>query len=618
MPVLLEACPKPALKPSTLCAALCLSIAAAYDRRWISAPLASLLPDISAERLSRLKASVLPAFEAQVSRATRRGRPRGSIPDRISEQAAAEALLEVAASTISTLGIRARDLQDRLVQAAQRLQREQGVSNKRFAAKLGISARTLRYWRKRARPPSPSGLEEGRSTTNASGANAAAGEASQKQEGDDATAAAHARTGRNQGRFALEVSPPGLQVMTDTTDIQAFGVTLKLIGAQDTGNRHRRLLESFRVSEAESAQLVIKVIAGAFAEPAGTQVIVDQGTPYMAEATKKAMEKLGVDHCPQKEGAATDKAPLERAWRTIKDALRPLLSLTDRVAERVPALRDTALARAATELLVGAFLRVYTAARAPLPHPLEEAHDPIALIAVVEKAKERARAENRSRKLLLQDIHARYAMPGSQARFVRAHRRAALEDVQEAERRLRHRACRCLTRACDRYFAGILANVSEEGRARRSAERRRSEEARKEAAENRRFRAHELALEADPEKRLAEGLSMIAFQWKDGALLFGGKGLGRAALRRAIAAFHDRGPMFWKDELRAAWTRWLHASGAIPPLAIKAINQVLEDALREQELRCSPPLPGRPARAILGRKARARTGPPPWPPHLRI
>jgi hypothetical protein len=477
MPVLLRGCPKRATKPSPLLAAISLAIAAAHDRRWIAGPVSSLIPqDLSPARLSHLKARILPVLEAEVASATRRGRPPLSVADHVSSTAALEALLEVAASVISQVPIRGRVLQDRLVEAAERLRREHRIPLKTFASKLRLSARTLRYWRQRRRPApkTPGDLPEETPSAEDEPAEATAGEP---------PTGAEPPVFSNGGRFSLDLQPPGLQAMADTTDIRVFGTTLKLVGAQDTGNRHRRLLESFRVSEAESAQLIIDVVSAAFAEPAGTQLIVDQGTPYVAEETKKALEKLEVEHCPQKEATPTEKAPLERTWRTLKEALEPLLGLTDRLAERIPALHNTALARAAAELLVGTFLRVYASARAPLPHPLD-ARDPLALVSVVEDAKERARAEHRSRKLLLQDIHARYAMAGSAAAFVRAHRRAALEDIQEAERRLRDRACRCRTRACDRYFAGILSKVSEEGQRRRAVERRHAHETRRLSADS--------------------------------------------------------------------------------------------------------------------------------------
>lgn len=614
MPVPLRGCPKSPPKPSPICAAVCLSIAASYNRRSISAPVSSFLPeDLSPEHLSRIKAAVLPAIEEAVARATRRGRPPREVSEseHVSSTASLEALLEVAASILAELPVRERILQDRLVETAERLRREHGISFKTFALKLGIPGRTLRYWRKRTRPPEQPG-DLPRETDPVT---SETGKPTEEEPAPGSSAPTPASS--NHGRFSLEVIPPGLQVMADTTDICAFGVNLKLVGAQDAGNRHRSLLESFSVSETESAEIVLDVISRAFPDPSGTQAIVDQGTPYMAKATREALEKLEIEHCPQKEATPTDKAPLERAWRTIKAALEPLLRLTNRVAESAPQLRDTALARTTAKLLVGTFLRVYASARASLPHPLE-ARDPVALIALVEETKERARAEHRSRKLLLEDIHARYSMPGSRVAFVRAHRRAALEDVKEAERRLRDRACRCRTRACDRYFAGILSKVSEEARGRRALERRHKHEARLRSRLALRWEAHTLSLAASPEKRLAEGLSMIACHWKDGVLLFGGKGLGTAHVERAVQDFFERGPLFWKDDIRAAWHRWV-AAARPPTAALPAIDRLLEAAIAKIDGRAAPQhLPVNPAQAIFRRKARSTNGPPPTHPRLRI
>jgi hypothetical protein len=129
------------------------------------------------------------------------------------------------------------------------------------------------------------------------------------------------------------------------------------------------------------------------------------------------------------------------------------------------------------------------------------------------------------------------------------------------------------------------------------------------------------ALEADPEKRLDEGLSMLASQLRGGRLLFGGKGLGRAFLERAVAGFLDRGSLFWKDEIRATWHRWVANTRGIHAAALTPIHELLEETIAnlERRSRRSPlPLPVNPVQAILKLKARTRTGPPPLPPHLRI
>ena len=91
------------------------------------------------------------------------------------------------------------------------------------------------------------------------------------------------------------------------------------------------------------------------------------------------------------------------------------------------------------------------------------------LEAIVEEQREKARAEGRSKRILLSAIYEQYTFPGSKRRFIRAH---ALEDIQEAERRLRSNACRCVAHACDGYFAATMRNVADESRERQAAERR--------------------------------------------------------------------------------------------------------------------------------------------------
>jgi len=584
-----SACRAVASKPSLLCALVCASVTAAFDRRWLSGPLSALLPaDLSPERLSRLKAAVLPSIETAVERATTRGRPRRSSNDRDSKLAAAQALLQVAAATLAGVKIRGRERQDRLVQAAERLGKEHGISRKDFASALGIPERTLRSWTNRPpAPPRPVPPPEDPPPRKRS---------------------------RNLDRFKLDVMPPGLQVMADTTAIEAFGVKLHLVGSQDPGNRHRQLLQSFRVVPQESSEVVIDVLSRAFADPAGTQSIVDQGTPYIAEATKKALESLEVDLCPQKEGTPTDKSPLERSWRTIKQALSPILALTDRLATAIPALKNTELARSFTELLVATFLRVYLSGRSHLPHPLE-GRDPLALVQVIEEAKEKARAETRSKKLLLKDIHARYAMPGSADSFVRAHRRFHLEDIQEAERRLRTRACRCRTFACDRYFAGILANVADELRRRRAAERRKKELARRLEAERQSAAQRKAHHASHPDALLHEGLDMIACQWRpaEGKLLFGGSGLGLTRVRNAMAIMVENNIVFWKDDVQRGWRSWLAGARHVAEPAIAEIQKLIKMAVEQTAASQRSPtwLPSDVAPAILRTQAHQTEHPPP-------
>lgn len=546
----------PGPKPSRLVALTCAAVVASYDRRWLAQPLSALRgpQDVAAETLSRLKARLLPPLEALVARLHRRGRRKtaSELPSLRAQLEAKGAMLELAASVIATGGVPSRALQDRLVAAYQALATRHGMSLRDFCNGLGISERTFRSWRTRkpAPPPTP----------------------------PPPPAPPAPKPSRNEGRFALELCPPDLQAMADTTYIRAFGVDLQIVGAQDPGRRHRDLLSAFTVTEQENADVVIGVLGQALGALPGAQAITDQGTPYIARATQQACEEIDVEPAPQTEGAPTEKAPLERAWGTIKRALAPLLALTDRVAATVPQLRSPALARAAVTLLLGVYLRVYNGGRRHLGHPLE-AHDPAALEDAVARAREAARAEDRSRKIFLQKLHADYnlAQDISVDDFVRAHRRHHLEDIKAAERALRERACRCYARHCDRYFAGILRGVAENGRARRARRYHERQDQRRRDHQRARFEQQDRFLTELPELRLRQALDALTVQWdhQAGRLAWGGAGWGRGTLVRALRQMRERAPLVWSYDVDAVLRDW-RATPACSQGAQIAISALLE------------------------------------------
>ena len=59
-------------------------------------------------------------------------------------------------------------------------------------------------------------------------------------------------------RFGFDVTLPDTQVATDTTDLEAFGVSLKLVAAQDVGGRDQDLFDSIIVDNRESADHVVR------------------------------------------------------------------------------------------------------------------------------------------------------------------------------------------------------------------------------------------------------------------------------------------------------------------------------------------------------------------------
>jgi hypothetical protein len=577
---------------------VCASIVADYDRSWLARPVAQLIPEGGprADRISRLKAKLRDVFHDLVEAATRRGRRPAATRDDRARAPVLCALLAVATRllTLSEIPVRRRAVQDELVCAFDRLHAEHGVTARAFCQALALSERTFRSWqdRKALPPPAPPPPPPPSPPPN----------------------------DRNTGRFDLAKTAPGTQLGGDTTDLRVLGVDLKLVGVQDLGDRERALFEAFAIDPRECAALVEQVVADAAAGLEGIQLVTDQGTPYVAQAAQQAYDAIGIEHAPQREGTPTDKATVERAFGTVKNALAPILGLLDRLALAVPQLQQPELAQGVATLLVATFLRVYAAGRRHLGHPLD-GHDPDVLRTVVEEQRDKARAEDRSVRLLLEALHAQYAMPGSPEAFVRAFRHYPLDDLKEAERRIRARACRCHVRACDRYFAAVVRDVHEHAKRRRAAERRQ----RIAGAQARRDRAAAAAraadLDAHPERRLLEGLDILADTYLPGAGAFvmGGQ-LARLWLRRAVDTIFATTPLGATDVIEAHLRSWLAAHPTIPQPLCDAVRRVLRDVITEVQRAHTPQSPADLVGDILDASARSNhdNKRPPPTPHLRI
>ena len=543
-------------KSSLLLALVCASIVADHDRSWLARPVAQLIPEGGprADRLSRLKAKLRTVFADLVDAATRRG--RRPTPPCDHRAPVLEALLAVATRllTLNAVPVRRRAVQDELVCAFDRIHREHGVTAREFCAALALSERTFRSWQDRpAKPPAPRPPKPPSPPPN----------------------------DRNTGRFALETTAPDTQLGGDTTDLCVLGVDLKLVGIQDIGDRERCLFDAFAIDERESSDLITAAVTAAADGREGLQFITDQGTPYLAEAAQRAYDAIGLEHAPQREGTPTEKATVERGFGTIKNALAPIFDVLNRIAAAVPELRRPVLARHVATLFVATYLRVYAVGRCHLRHPLD-GQDPDVLRAVVEEQRERARAEDRSVRLFLEAIHAEYAMAGSCEAFVRAFHRYPLEDLRAAERRFRAHACRCKVRVCDRYFAAVVRDVHEAGVARRSADRRqRCSDARaRHARANAAQRAADL--DAHPERRLHEGLDLLADTWlpDTGAFVYDGQ-LARSWIRPAIAAIHEREPIAAADCIEVHVRSWQAARPNAPAALCEAVRRVLRQLITE-------------------------------------
>jgi len=580
-----SSCPASEPKPSFLLALVCAAIVRAYDPSWLTQSVAARLSTfgLRPEHISRLKARLLAGFERLLREATRRGRPPSPSPPADAAAAAiALELLPVATELLreSRVPWRNRRVQDRLVAAYDRLRASLRLKLVDFCAALALSPRTFRGWR--SRPPAPAAVAPA-----------------------PAPPPPRRRRDRHTGRFALEVTAPDTQLGVDTTSLRLFGVDLKLVAAQDIGAREQRLWDAFAIDERETADLITGVLAEAAAGRPGLQAITDQGTPYLAEATRQACEQIGLEHTPQKEGSPTAKATVERAFLTVKAALAPLLELTNRLADSLPTLRNPQLARAAGTLLCAVFLRVYLTGRTHLQHPLL-GQDPDAVRAIIEAQREAAHAELRSKRLFLEGIHAQYDMPRSKEAFVRAFRHYPLEDLREAERRCRRYACRCQTRLCDRYFAAVVRQVHEQGRARRAAEqnRRRANAARR-AEQEAACRDLE-QLRQNPERQLLEGLTLLADTWLPSGFIFDGTVPREVYLEPALRQLRDRFPDGAHDEAERIWRGWLEAKRHIPlqtQQAVRgALTQVISNILGPQP---TPRFPSDFVGAMLPSAARA-------------
>ena len=578
-------------RPSTLLALVCAAIVRAFNPTWLARPVAELAKEagIRPERVSRLWRRLLAPLEKLVERASTRGRKKERRPSKSERRRIrAEALLDVARELFRRGGAGKRRTQDFLVAARDRLRREEGISHREFCQTLGLSERTVRSW---------------------------AGRGVAAPEDPEPVPPPEERHPRGVGRFDLAITLPDLQVVGDTTQVEILGVPLKVVAFQDPGRRHLTPWESFVVESEENHEIVIEALKEAVGDRAGMQVVVDQGTPYMAEATKEACEELDLLHEPQKEAAPREKATKERQFGIVKHFLGPLLGLTQKLAVAIPALKDVELAKALGRLLLGTYLRVYVSASAA--RETNRPDDPAVLEEVARTQRENAVATNRSKKLKLEAIFDRYRFEGSKRNFVRSHRHRALEDIDEAEHRLITQAARRKIGNWAGYFSGILAKVEKkraEARKREASQRRReaSERARRRKEEHN-AAAWQRRLGEDPERRLTEGLRQIAAHYlphRD-ALFNDGIGHGTHEVRDALRILDRESGASFLDRAEVAWQTFVEA--AENPAAVSHVRRVFGALL--EIAKAEIPSQGDPTSAILGsgshpqQKPRPSTGP---------
>lgn len=517
----------PLSKPSLVALVALVALAVVHRLRpaWVAVSTAEVAraEGEKPERISRLCSLVLGPFGALVDGLVRRGRPPRATPSDAGDLLLTRALLGVTTALLARVSLSRPGLRDLIVGAWLRLRNEAPApTQQRFCEALALPERTLRAWLSRPRRAAPSAEEPAPSPPQSPGPKKRS-------------------RGLRRGRFGFEVLLPGTVVGADTTDTAAFGVPLKLVAAQDVGGRDAQLFDAVLVDNRESAEHVVRVFGEALAGRDGIQALTDQGTPYMAAETRRALEAAGAEHAPQREGHPQGKATVERAFRTLKGIAQPILDITDRIAASWPTVRNSAVAIATTSILFTALLRAYQAgARAARAADTARAGlDEDALLRAAAKSREKARADETSRRQLLAHLHAVYQFDISQHAFVHQFARYPLAVLREADARLRRQLHRDDIHSSLRYFAAIVRNVfadHRKGLARRERYQREqvamAQQAAAQTERQRRWRA-------DPASWLREALDAVVCHWRDGHLLLGGVGLGlgwlRASLRLLVA-----------------------------------------------------------------------------------
>lgn len=549
--------------PSLLLCLVSLGIVARLRPAWLAVDLRDAASDEaqSHERISRLVSRAIALFEATLSTLTRRGRPPRAreVDARDADLAVTRELLAVASGVLQAVSKHGALARDRIVGAWRRLESLPGMTQARFCEALGLPARTLRSWlrappRPERTPAMPPGPKPPR------------------------------RRPPRRRRFDFDVTLPGTQVSADTTDLSAFGVPLKLVAAQDIGGRDTSLFDAVVVDERESADHVVGVFGEVLHGKPGAQALTDQGTPYMAARTKQALDALGVEHAPQREGDPCGKSTIERAFRSLKDIARPLLALTDRLADAVPSLREGALAKAAATLVLTALLRAYQhgarAARAAID--ARGGVDADTLSALAEQTRERARATDRSARLLLAHVHDLYSLGGAQRSFVDTLRRYPLAVLHDAEKAMRDQVHRDDIRDRRSYFAAIVRKLHDEHRRRRVGEDHERDEHALRECDRREHEQRLAAWRVDPDRWLRDALDLVAMQWMPdvSALFADGVGYGLGHAHRAIARLLElHGLVAAADVSRGVLTAWRVTN--LDRLGTQGVDAVERVVLRE-------------------------------------
>jgi hypothetical protein len=561
-------------KPSILLALVCLAVVRRVRPSWISISLeeAARFENVSPERLSRLCTKASALFQKALDTLTFIGRPKCEKKEETAliDNVFLRSLLDVTSAILKHVSLRKPAIRALVIGAYLRLKKEYPTLKKeKFCEVFAISPRTFRDWMSRPRK-----TEDGSPIA------------------PPPKKKSPVKRPQRRPRFGFDVTLPDTQIAADTTDLEAFGIKLKLIAAQDIGGRSGRLFDSVIIDRQESADLVVRAVKEAVNEREGMQVLTDQGTPYMAESTKAALNEMNAEHAPQKEGHPQGKATIERAFGIVKQIAKPILSITSKIAASIPKLKDPEIAKAAATLLLTALLKAYQAgARAARRADEERASvSPSDLEELAEKSRQKARAEFHSTRLLLTHIHSDYQINRPLAIFIQQMRRFPLNVLKNAERAFASQVHRDDIKDRASYFAAVARRCNEAFLQKLEIERSKREEDRARAQHLQNTAATHNARLAEPVLWITESLNTIALQWlpEQGVFLFNGQGLGKGHLTNAIGRlFELNGPSHAADIARGIFSQFeKNESGRLPPQCINSVrllfDKILDAKLKKQ------------------------------------
>lgn len=430
----------------------------------------------------------------------------------------AEAQLEVARGIIASANLAqlAPERKAEIVGAVEKLKADHGVAFEQSAGAIGIEVRTLRRWRARhtngeslaprSRAPKKPGGKLSQIVARAifvfaslhpkeplaelhrrfmrervelcadNGHPKLACTTFVRAAGREDQAEKTALCQPERGRDAPGQIPLRALALMDTTDVHCFGFTFKLISFMEA---HSREIFAHELCDRDKAEAVAAVLEQGQDNSGGVVALrIDRGTPYLAQMNIESAAAQGIEIRVARAYQPTDKAVIERSFRGIKDALRPVfecVNLREQAAGSLPERRE--LARRIASAVIAGYLR-WGYPYIPQPHidgrsPRERTDDaPAADRDVIREILDERVEHHEHAKTVARELHAAYGFKWSMKRWLKAVRSFTAEDLREAARRfdrvLLSRCFNCDSRRCPPYLLAVLRDVAE---TRRAAER---------------------------------------------------------------------------------------------------------------------------------------------------